>query len=82
MAELFTMLRAAEQQPDSPATLYQAAWGDRPLTVALDNRARARLERQHGRQALDVARHIAAHKAATQELAADGLVNVSLDDLA
>jgi hypothetical protein len=81
MADLFTMLRASEQQPDSPATLYRAAWGDRPLTVALDNRARDQLERQHGRQALAVARHIAAHKAATQEPEADSLVSVSLDDL-
>jgi hypothetical protein len=81
MAELFTMLRASEQQPDGPATLYQAAWGDRPLTVALDNQAHARLEQRHGRQALAVARHIAAHKAATQDLATDALVSVSLDDL-
>jgi hypothetical protein len=81
MAELFTMLRAAEPQPDSSATYYQAAWGDRPLTVALDNVARDQLERRHGRQALDVARHIAAQKAATHGLEADGLVSVSLDDL-
>jgi hypothetical protein len=49
--------------------------------VALDNKARARLERRHGRQALEVAQHIAAHKAAAQGLETDGLVSVSLDDL-
>ncbi len=78
MAELFTM-RAAEQQSDSPATLFQAAWGDRPLMVSLDNKARAQLERRHGRQALDVAKHIAARKAA--ENGTDDLVSVSLDDI-
>ena len=81
MAELFTMLREAEQPADSPATLFQAAWGDRPLRVSLDNRARRQLERQHGRQALDVAKHIAARKAAESEVGTDDLVIVSLDDL-
>jgi hypothetical protein len=81
MAELFTMLRAVEQRPDSPATLFQAAWGDRPLMVSLDNRARRQLERRHGRQALDVAKHIAARKAAESGIETDELVTVSLDDI-
>jgi hypothetical protein len=81
MTQLFTMLRAEDQQADSPATLFQAAWGDRPLTVSLDNRARRQLERQHGRQALDVAKHIAARKAAENDIGTDDLVIVSLDDI-
>lgn len=81
MAQLFTMLRATEQQPDSPATLFTAAWGDLPLKVSLDNNARRQLERRYGRQALDVVKHIAARKAAETGIGTDDLVRVSLDDL-